>query len=89
MTSNKKNFKKMIHSTMVQAYNFSRCSQSGILVGRDMTGLISQDLMRLNDNTHSSINFTNISVNNEVEMLKGSVFEDDSIEQRLNDDSMF
>lgn len=53
-------------------------------MGRDVTGLISQDVMRLNDNTHSSINFTNISVHNEVELLKGSVFEEDSME-RLTD----
>ena len=67
---------------MVQEYNFSR-SQSGLLVAKDITNEVIAD--HINFNTNSSINFTNISYEGEVEMLKGSVFEE-SIEKGMLED---
>ena len=59
---------------MVKEYNFSRCSQSGLLVAKDITNEVVADQCLYKSN--SSINFTNISYEGEIEMLKGSVFGD-------------
>ena len=67
---------------MVRDYNFSR-SQSGLLVARDITGDAPMIANRLQFGTNSSINFTNISYEGEVEMLKGSVFEEESFDREV------
>ena len=82
----KKDFKKLIHSSMVREYNFSR-SQSGLLLAKDVFRPSSREEMLITSintavhkfDTQSSINFTNITVGNEVELLRGSVFDEDSI----------
>lgn len=67
---------------MVKDYNFSR-SQSGLLVARDITGDAPMITTRQQFGTNSSINFTNISYEGEVEMLKGSVFEEESFDREV------
>ena len=68
---------------MVKDYNFSR-SQSGLLVARDITCDAPMITNRqLFGGTNSSINFTNISYEGEVDMLKGSVFEEDSFDREV------
>ena len=56
---------------MVREYNFSR-SQSGILLARDAPSMD----VPARPLTNHSINFTNISFDREVELLRGSVFDD-------------
>ena len=71
---------------MVRDYNFSR-SQSGLLLAKDVFRPSSREEMLFTSigtavhkfDTQSSINFTNITVGNEVELLRGSVFDEDSI----------
>lgn len=53
---------------MVKEYNFSR-SQSGLVIPRELATEADQHF-----DTNSSINFTNIDLESEIEMLKGSVF---------------
>ena len=70
---------------MVEEYNFSR-SQSGLLLPRDVSydvpviAAATANANQYHFRTNSSINFTNISYEGEVEILKGSVFEDESFD---------
>ena len=57
---------------MVQEYNFSR-SQSGLLIATDT--ITDECPNKLPFDTSGSINFADISFDAEVELLKGSVFE--------------
>lgn len=56
---------------MVRDYNFSR-SQSGLLHARDEPSMD----VPARPETNLSINFTNMSFDKEVELIRGSVFED-------------
>lgn len=73
---------------MVREYNFSR-SQSGMLIAKDSmsTSVNPNTLFNRHHkrfDTNSSINFTNLSYEHEVELLKGSVFEN-SIEKSFDE----
>ena len=64
----------------MREYNFSR-SQSGILFARETSGAHQGGVWgEPRFDTQSSINFTNISYGGEVELLRGSAFEE-SIER--------
>ena len=63
---------------MVRDYNFSR-SQSGLLIP-SLTTHHEMGIGEMRFMTESSINFTNMSYEGEVELLKGSVSEN-SLEQ--------
>ena len=63
---------------MVRDYNFSR-SQSGLLIP-NLTTHHEMGNGGMRFMSESSINFTNMSYKDEIELLKGSVFEN-SIEQ--------
>ena len=63
---------------MVREYNFTR-SESGLLIAKDC-----QNLSQQRFDTNSSINFTNISYQGEIELMKGSVF-DETVEVIASD----
>ena len=69
--ASKRTFRKLIQSSMVREYNFSR-SQSGLLLAREQHSVDSQ----LRPVTGTSINFTNISLDREIEFCKGSEFDE-------------